>query len=116
MAGISRDLGRDVPDLEKLYARKLWADFPYPILAFHNLLLGDHSEEGDIDEPHQCGLHDNRLPHVGVQILGRNVHSNKTSCNNGIATASALHLTGIGHHCQHLEGRHLDLKSQEEEV
>ena len=24
---MSRDLGRDVPDLEKLYARKLWADF-----------------------------------------------------------------------------------------
>ena len=24
------DLGRDVPDLEKLYARKLWAGFSYP--------------------------------------------------------------------------------------
>ena len=31
VAGMSRDLGRDVPDLEKLYARKLWADFSYPI-------------------------------------------------------------------------------------
>ena len=30
VAGTSRDLGRDVPDLEKLYARKLWADFSYP--------------------------------------------------------------------------------------
>ena len=30
VAGISWDLGRDVPDLEKLYARKLWADFSYP--------------------------------------------------------------------------------------
>ena len=30
VAGMSRDLGRDVPDLEKLYARKLWADFSYP--------------------------------------------------------------------------------------
>ena len=30
LAGMSRDLGRDVPDLEKLYARKLWADFSYP--------------------------------------------------------------------------------------
>ena len=30
---MSRDLGRDVPDLEKLYARKLWADFSYP--KFH---------------------------------------------------------------------------------
>ena len=29
VAGMSRDLGRDVPDLEKLYARKLWADFSY---------------------------------------------------------------------------------------
>ena len=29
---MSRDLGRDVPDLEKLYARKLWADFSYPSL------------------------------------------------------------------------------------
>ena len=27
---MSRDLGRDVPDLEKLYAGKLWADFSYP--------------------------------------------------------------------------------------
>ena len=33
VAGMSRDLGRDVPDLEKLYARKLWADFSYPISA-----------------------------------------------------------------------------------
>ena len=30
VAGMSRDLGRDVPDLEQLYARKLWADFSYP--------------------------------------------------------------------------------------
>ena len=30
VAGMSRDLGRDVPDLEKLYARKLWANFSYP--------------------------------------------------------------------------------------
>ena len=30
---MSRDLGRDVPDLEKLYARKLWADFSYPTLS-----------------------------------------------------------------------------------
>ena len=29
---MSQDLGRDVPDLEKLYARKLWADFSYPTL------------------------------------------------------------------------------------
>ena len=27
VAGMSRDLGRDVPNLEKQYARKLWADF-----------------------------------------------------------------------------------------
>ena len=31
VAGMSRDLGRDVPDLEKLYARRLWADLSYPI-------------------------------------------------------------------------------------
>ena len=30
VAGMSRDLGRDVLDLEKLYARKLWVDFLYP--------------------------------------------------------------------------------------
>ena len=30
VAGMSRDLGRNVPDLEKPYARKLWADFSYP--------------------------------------------------------------------------------------
>ena len=29
---MSRDLGRDVPDLEKLYAGKLWPDFSYPTL------------------------------------------------------------------------------------
>ena len=33
---MSRDLGRDVPDLEKLYARKLRADFSYP---FSDILL-----------------------------------------------------------------------------
>ena len=31
MAGISRDLGRDVPGSEKLYASKLWADFSFPV-------------------------------------------------------------------------------------
>ena len=30
VAGMSRDLGRDVLDLEKLYARKLWADVLFP--------------------------------------------------------------------------------------
>ena len=30
VAGISQDLGWDVPDLEKLYARKLWPDFAFP--------------------------------------------------------------------------------------
>ena len=38
LAGISRDLGRDVPDLEKLYARKLWADFSYPISRTPNFI------------------------------------------------------------------------------
>ena len=27
---MSRDLGRDVPELEKLYVRKPWADFSHP--------------------------------------------------------------------------------------
>ena len=30
---MSQDLGRDVPDLEKLYAGKLWADFSHPIIT-----------------------------------------------------------------------------------
>ena len=30
VAGISRDLGRDVPDLEKLDAKRHWADFAFP--------------------------------------------------------------------------------------
>ena len=30
VAGMSRDLGRDVQDLEKLYERELWADFSFP--------------------------------------------------------------------------------------
>ena len=30
---MSRDLGRDVPDLDKHYARKLWADFSFPRLG-----------------------------------------------------------------------------------
>ena len=30
MAGMSSDLGRDVPGSEKLYARELWADFSLP--------------------------------------------------------------------------------------
>ena len=40
---MSRDLGRDVPDVEKLYARKLWADFSYPKFrtpAFRGRILG----------------------------------------------------------------------------
>ena len=36
---MSRDLGRDVPDLEKLYARKLWADFSYPKMAILKVIL-----------------------------------------------------------------------------
>ena len=40
---MSRDLGRDVPDLEKLYARKLWADFSYP--------RGGFDVKGSIVEP-----------------------------------------------------------------
>ena len=32
VAGMSRDLGRDVPDLEKRYAGKFWADFSFPAI------------------------------------------------------------------------------------
>ena len=38
VAGMSRDLGRDIPDLEKLYVRKLWADFSHPIFRPKNIL------------------------------------------------------------------------------
>ena len=34
---MSRDFGRDVLDLEKLYARKLWADFR--TLSFVNVII-----------------------------------------------------------------------------
>ena len=37
---MSRDLGRDVPDLEKLYARKLWAEFSHPIISRSDLISG----------------------------------------------------------------------------
>ena len=40
VAGMSRDLGQDVPDLEKLYARELWAAFPYPKLFFPRINFG----------------------------------------------------------------------------
>ena len=40
VARISRDLGWDVPDLEKLYARKLWADCSYPIIPITDTELG----------------------------------------------------------------------------
>ena len=39
VAGMSWDLGRDVPDLEKLYARKLWADFRTLLKGFLNSAL-----------------------------------------------------------------------------
>ena len=46
VAGMSRDLGRDVPDLEKLYARKLWADFSYPTVGTATLTyLGSSGEK-----------------------------------------------------------------------
>ena len=41
---MSRDLGRHVPDLEKLYARKLWADFSYHIQKSKKALVGGSLE------------------------------------------------------------------------
>ena len=38
---MSRDLGRDIPDLEKLYAGKLWADFSYPIWDVRSFITLD---------------------------------------------------------------------------
>ena len=40
VAGMSRDLGRNVPDLEKLYASQLWADFSHPKKALKRKSLG----------------------------------------------------------------------------
>ena len=37
VAGMSRYLGRDVLDLEKLYARELWADFSFPKVSLIKL-------------------------------------------------------------------------------
>ena len=65
---MSRDLGRDVPDLEKLYARKLWADFSYPTkraisghkmfsLSFFHALLWEVQE----DIPRDSGRSDSFL-------------------------------------------------------
>ena len=48
VAGMSRDLGRDVPDLEKLYARKLWAVFSYPILTHRKCHFLDAKIKGVI--------------------------------------------------------------------
>ena len=41
VAGMSQDLGRKVPDLEKVYARKLWADFSFPIFVYAREVLGE---------------------------------------------------------------------------
>ena len=38
VAGMSRDLGRDVPDLEKPNAKELWADVSFPIRGHGNML------------------------------------------------------------------------------
>ena len=40
---MSRDLGRDVLDLEKLYARKLWADFSHPTFSVRLVILGEQA-------------------------------------------------------------------------
>ena len=56
VAGMSRDLGRDVPDLEKLYARKLWADFSHP--TFDTLRIahwpGSYAHPAYYGEPCMC--------------------------------------------------------------
>ena len=47
VAGMSRYLGRDVPDLEKLYAGKLWADFSYPSFTLLLLVLQNTAQWGN---------------------------------------------------------------------
>ena len=47
VAGMSRDLGRDVPDLEKLYAKKLWGvAFSYPIPQVKREITASTSSKG----------------------------------------------------------------------
>ena len=59
---MSRDLGRDVLDLEKLCARKLWADFSYPNFWIFGCGF-QRAETGALDL-------------VGSAVLGRrNFHS-----------------------------------------
>ena len=36
---MSQDLGRDVPDLKKLYAKKLWAAFSFPTAGVATLTV-----------------------------------------------------------------------------
>ena len=52
---MSRDLGRDIPDLEELYARKLWADFPFPTGCHRpaDVLAIDSAQEGVL---HDCSI------------------------------------------------------------
>ena len=48
---MSRDLGWDVPDLEKLYAKELWADFSYPKFRNHVEMHGMNSRVGPKKAP-----------------------------------------------------------------
>ena len=62
---MSRDLGRDVPDLEELYARKLRADFSHPKMFWflserspsetlsHSKRFAKHPSTKTVGEPFQ---------------------------------------------------------------
>ena len=55
---MSRDLGRDVSDLEKLYARKLWADFRtlfLPQIISFELIMRSNSASHYVDRPRSLG-------------------------------------------------------------
>ena len=55
MAGMSSDLGRDVPGSEKLYVRELWADSSFPILSGGWFLFGIEGGEGGFQGRRQGG-------------------------------------------------------------
>ena len=58
---MSQDLGRDVPDLEKLYARKLWADFSYATCSKHADSLGKRPHDLMHDTANMVKFADGRL-------------------------------------------------------
>ena len=67
---MSRDLGRDVPDLEKFNAGKLWADFPHPI--FKRLYFATTSYQ-KATEKHFYGLSTLKVDTMRAVTLQRRI-------------------------------------------